>query len=124
MRLRYGLEVDPTIGPNVATICFARKTDRTDCLANLDACAKQGQIGKVGGSGALYMLEIVRDRTIQSLKRQVTSLKTEQFIYELSQLDENTDNTNEARTDVIAETLHLRAMLDIRVFLSTLVSGC
>ena len=123
MRLRYGLEVDPTIGPNVATICFARKTYRTYCLANLDACAKQGQIGKVGGSGALYMLEIVRDRTIQSLKRQVTSLKTEQFIYELSQLDENTGSTNEARMDIIAEMPQLRAMLDIRVFLSTLTGG-
>ena len=38
----------------------------------------------------------------------------------MSQLDENTGNTNEARMDIIAEMPHLRAMLDIRVFLSKL----
>ena len=50
-------------------------------------------------------------------------MKTEQFIFELSQLDENTGNTQKARMDIIAEMPQLRAMLDIRVFLSTLNSG-
>ena len=50
-------------------------------------------------------------------------MKTEQFIFELSQLDENTGSTNEARMDIIAEMPQLRAMLDIRAFLSTLSSG-
>ena len=49
-------------------------------------------------------------------------MKKEQFIYELSQLNEDTGATSEARTDIIAEMPQLRAMLDIRVFLSTLAS--
>ena len=49
-------------------------------------------------------------------------MKKEQFIYELSQLNEDTGATSEARMDIIAEMPQLRAMLDIRVFLSTLAS--
>ena len=123
MRLRYGLEVNSAIGPNIANRCLARKADGTYCLACLDAWAQHAQICKVEGAN-IHRHDTVRDGIIPALKRFVTSVKTEQFIYELSQLDENTDNTNEARTDVIAETFHLRAMLDIRVFLSTLVNGC
>ena len=62
----------------------------------------------------------VRDGIKPALKRHVTSVKKEQFIYELSQLDENTGGTNEARMDIIAELPQLRAMLDIRIFLSTI----
>ena len=50
-------------------------------------------------------------------------MKTEQFTFELSQLDENTGNTHEGRMDIIAEMPQLRAMLDIRFFLSTHSSG-
>ena len=49
MRLRYGLEVNPAIGPNIANRCFARKTDGTYCLENLDACAQHAQVCKVEG---------------------------------------------------------------------------
>ena len=44
-------------------------------------------------------------------------------MYELAQLDDNTGETTEARMDIIAETSSLRAMLDIRCFVSTLTSG-
>ena len=122
MRLRYGLEVNPAIGPNIANRCLARKADGTYCLASLDACAQHAQICKVEGAN-IHRHDTVRDGIIPALKRHVTSVKTEQFIYELSQLDENTGSTNEARMDIIAEMPQLRAMLDIRVFLSTLVGG-
>ena len=72
----------------------------------------------------IHRHDTVRDGVIPELKRHVTSVvKTEQFILELSQLDENTFNTHEARMDIIAETPQLRAMLDIRAFLSTLSIG-
>ena len=71
----------------------------------------------------IHKHDTVRDGIIPALKRRVTSVKTEQFIFELSQLDENTGNTQKARMDIIAEMPQLRAMLDIRVFLSTLSSG-
>ena len=54
---------------------------------------------------------------IPELKRYVTSVKTEQFVYELAQYNEDTGTTTEARMDIIAEMPGLRAMLDIRVFL-------
>ena len=56
---------------------------------------------------------------IYLLRRYVTSLKTEQFIHELAQFNEDTGKSTEARMDIIAEMPNLRAMLDIRVFLST-----
>ena len=68
----------------------------------------------------IHKHDTVRDGVIPALKRHVSSVKAEQFIFELSQLDENTGNTNEARMDIIAEMPQLRAMLDIRVFLSKL----
>ena len=72
----------------------------------------------------IHRHDTVRDGVIPELKRHVTSVvKTEQFILELSQLDENTFNTHEARMDIIAEMPQLRAMLDIRAFLQRLVAG-
>ena len=51
-------------------------------------------------------------------------LEKEQFIYELSQLNEDTGATSEARMDIVAEMPQLRAMLDVRVFFQRLpVSG-
>ena len=122
MRLRYGLEVNSSIGPKIANRCLARKADGTYCLANLDACAQHAQICKVEGTN-IRRHDTVRDGVIPALKRGVTSVKTEQFIFALSQLDENTGSTNEARMDIIAEISQLRAMLDIRIFLSTLIGG-
>ena len=71
----------------------------------------------------IHKHDTVRDGVIPALKRHVSSVKAEQFIFELSQLDENTGSTNEARMDIIAEIPQLRAMLDIRIFLSTLIGG-
>ena len=51
------------------------------------------------------------------------SLKLEQFIYELAQLDENTGETQEARMDTVVESPNLRAMIDVRCFFSQLKSG-
>ena len=50
-------------------------------------------------------------------------VKVEQFIYELAQLDEDTGGTKEARMDIVADTLQLRAMLDVRCYLSALSGG-
>ena len=50
-------------------------------------------------------------------------MKTEQFIYELAQLNEDTGETKEARMDIVADMPQLRAMLDVRCYLSTLASG-
>ena len=36
MRLRYGLEVNTAIGPNIAPYCLARKMNGTYCLAQCD----------------------------------------------------------------------------------------
>ena len=54
------------------------------------------------------------------LKGHVTSVKVEQFIHELAQFDENTGETQEAKMDIVAESPMLRAMLDVRCYLSTL----
>ena len=53
----------------------------------------------------------------------MSHLKTDQFIYELSQLNDDTGTTTEARMGIIPEMPELRAMLDVRVFLSMLVGG-
>ena len=121
MRLRYGLEVNPAIGPNIAPYCLARKMNGTYCLAHLDACGQHAQICKVEGAN-IHRHDTVRDGIVPELKKHVTSVKKEQFIYELSQLNEDTGATSEARMDIIAEMPQLRAMLDVRVFLSTLAS--
>ena len=71
----------------------------------------------------IHRHDTVRDGVIPALKRYVTTVKTEQFIFELSQLDENTGSTDEARMDIIAEMPQLRGLLDIRAFLSALGSG-
>ena len=115
MRRRYEVEINPAIGPNIANRCLARKADGTYCLANLDACPQHAQICKVEGAN-IHRHETVRDGVTSALKRYVTAVKTEQFIFELSQLEENTGSTNEARMDTTAEMPRLRAMLDIRVF--------
>ena len=41
-------------------------------------------------------------------------MKKDQFIYELAQYKQDTGTTTEARMDIIAETLELRAMLDVQ----------
>ena len=113
--------INPAIGPNIANRCLARKTDGTYCLASLDACAQHAQICKVEGAN-IHRHDTVRDGIIPALKRHVTSVKTEQFIYEQSQLDENTGGTNEARMDIISEMSQLRSMLDIRVLFQRFVA--
>ena len=80
MRLRYGLEANPAIGPNIANRCLARKADGTYCLANLDACAQHAQVCKAEGAN-IHMHETVRDGVMPALKRHVTSVKTEQVIF-------------------------------------------
>ena len=49
----------------------------------------------------------------------MSHLKTDQFIYELSQLNDDTGTTTEARMGIIPEMPELRAMLDF--FLCLLV---
>ena len=121
IRLRYGLEVNPAIGPNIAPYCLARKMDGTYCLAQLDPCGQHAQICKVEGAN-IHRHDTVGDGIIPELKQHVTTVKKEQFIYELSQLNDDTRATSEARMDIFAEMPQFRAMLDIRVFLSTLAS--
>ena len=116
MRLRYGLEVNPAIGLNLAKRCLCQKLDRSLCLEVLDACGYHAQTCRVEGS-LIHRHDTVRDGLIPELKRYVTSVKTEQFIYELAQFNPDTGTTTEARMDIIAEMPELRAMLDVRVFL-------
>ena len=92
MQLRYGLEVNPAIGPNIAPYCLARKMDGTYCLAHLDACGQHAQVCKVEGAN-IHRYDTVRDGIIPGLKKHATSVKKEQFIYELSQLNEDTEAT-------------------------------
>ena len=65
------------------------------------------------------MIRLVRGGLQRELKRHVKLLKTEQFVYELAELDKDTGMVSEARMDLIAEMPELCAMLDVRVFLST-----
>ena len=116
MRLRYGLEVNPAIGLNLAKRCLCQKLDGSFCLEILDVCGYHAQTCKVEGS-LIHRHDTVRDGLIPELKRYVTSVKTEQFIYELAQFNPDTGTTTEARMDIIAEMPELRAMLDVRVFL-------
>ena len=116
MRLRYGLEVNPAIGLHLAKRCLCQKLDGSFCLQILDVCGYHAQTCKVEGA-LIHRHDTVRDGLIPELKRYVTSVKTEQFVYELAQLNEDTGTTTEARMDIIAEMPGLRAMLDIRVFL-------
>ena len=80
MRLRYGLEVNPVIGPNIAKRCIARKAGGTYCLAKFDACAQHAQVCKVEGAN-IHRHDTVRDGVMPALKRHVTSVKTEQVIF-------------------------------------------
>ena len=126
MRLRYGLEVNPAIGTHLAKRCLCQKLDGSFCLEILDVCGYHAQTCKVEGA-LIHRHDTVRDGLIPELKKYVTSVKTEQFVYELAQWNEDTGTTTEARMDIIAEMPGLRAMLDIRVFLphnpSTASSG-
>ena len=70
----------------------------------------------------IHRHDTVRDGVLSALKRHVTSVKTEQFVFELSQLYENTGSKNEARMDIMAEMPQLRGMLDIRLFFQRLVA--
>ena len=79
------------------------------------------RICKVEGAN-IHRHDTVRDGVIPELKQHATSVKKEQFIYELSQLNEDTGATSEARMDIVAEMPQLRATLDVRVFLSTLAN--
>ena len=67
--------------------------------------------------------DTIRDGLVPGLKPHVSSVKLEQFIYELAQLNEDTGETKEARMDIVADMPQLRAMLDVRCYLSTLASG-
>ena len=73
------------------------------------------QVCQVEGA-VIHRHDTARDGLQPELKRHATSLKTEQFVYELAELDNDTGMVSEARMDLIAEMLELRAMLDVRVF--------
>ena len=74
---------------------------------------------KVEG-GAVHRHYTIRDSLVPHLKRYATSVKLEQFIYELAQLDEDTGKTKEAHMDIVADMPQLRAVLDVRCYPSTL----
>ena len=122
MRLRYGLIVTPAIGTHAAERCLAKKQDGAFCLEVLDAHGRHAQVCKVEGA-ACQRHDTIRDGIVPALKPHVTTLKLEQFIYELAQLDENTGETQEARMDIVVESPKLRAMIDVRCFFSLLKSG-
>ena len=76
-----------------------------------DVCGYHAQTCEVGGA-LIHKHDTLRDGLIPELKRYVTSVKTEQFVYELAQLNEDTGTTTEVRMDIIAEMPELLAMLD------------
>ena len=67
MRLRYGLEVNPAIGPNIAPYYLARKMDGTYCLAHLDACGQHAQVCKLEAAN-IHRHDTVRDGIMPGLK--------------------------------------------------------
>ena len=75
--------------------------DGTYCLAHRDACGQHAQIRKVEGAN-IHRHGTVRDGVIPEFKQDVTSVKKEQFIYELSQLNDDAGATSDARMDIIA----------------------
>ena len=122
MRLRYGLAVTPAIILNTSRRCLAKKQDGSFCLELLDDLGRHAQVCKVEGT-AVHRHDTIRDGLVPGLKPHVSSVKLEQFIYELAQLNEDTGETKEARMDIVADMPQLRAMLDVRCYLSTLASG-
>ena len=122
MRLRYGLAVTPAIILNTSRRCLAKKQDGSFCLELLDDLGRHAQFCKVEGT-AVHRHDTIRDGLVPGLKPHVSSVKLEQFIYELAQLNEDTGETKEARMDIVADMPQLRAMLDVRCYLSTLASG-
>ena len=103
MRLRYGLQVTPAVGAKPAPRCLAKKKDGCFCLEQLDAFGQHAQVCKVEGA-AVIRHDTIRDGIVPELKSHVTSVKVEQFIHELAQLDENTGETQEAKMDIVAES--------------------
>ena len=87
-----------------------------------DEFGQHAQVCKVEGA-AVHRHDTIRDSLVPDLKQYATSVKLEQFIYELAQLDEDTGETKEARMDIVADMPQLRAMLDVRCYLSTLSGG-
>ena len=123
MRLRYGLPVTPALRDTfLVQRCLAKKKDGSFCLELLDEYGLHAQNCKCEGA-AIHRHDSIRDGLVPAMRPMFTSVKIEQFVYELAQLDDNTGETTEARMDIIAETSSLRAMLDIRCFVSTLASG-
>ena len=94
MRLRYGLPVTPAIKSKTSRRCLAKKQDGS-CLELLDEHGRHAQVCKVEGA-AVHRHDIIRDGVVPELRRYVSSIKLEQFIYELALLDENTGETKEA----------------------------
>ena len=89
MRLRNGLAVIPAIGQNLSQRCLAKKGNGCYCLKVLDAFGQHAQLCQVEGT-VIHRHDTVRDGLKEELNRHVTSLKTERFIYELAELNENT----------------------------------
>ena len=118
MRLRYGLSVTPAIGPNLARRCLAKKKDGTFCLELLDAFGVHACVCAAEGSN-IHRHDTIRDGLVPALKPIFTCVKIEQFIFELAEIDDDTGQTKEARMDIVAEMPGLRAMLDVRCFVST-----
>ena len=57
-----------------------------------------------------------RDGLVPGLTPHVFSVKLEQFIYELAQLNEDTGEIKEAHMDIVTDMPQLRAMLDVRCY--------
>ena len=87
--------VTPAIKLETSRRCLAKKQDGSFCLELLDEHGHHGQVCKVEGA-AVHRHDTIRDGVVPELRRYVSSVKLEQFIYELAQLDENTGETKEA----------------------------
>ena len=87
----------------------------------LDAYGRHAQVCKVEGA-ACQRHDTIRDGIVPALKPHVTTLKLEQFIYELAQHDEDTGQTQEAEVDIVSESPKPRE-IHTSDALSTLKSG-
>ena len=83
-----------------------KKQDGSFCLELLDEFGQHAQVCKVEGAAA-HRHDTIRDGLVPDLKRYATSVKLEQFIYELAQLDEDTGETKWAREANINKALEV-----------------
>ena len=95
MRLRYGLPVTPALRDTfLVQRCLAKKKDGSFCLELLDEHGLHAQNCKCEGA-AIHRHDSIRDGLVPAMRPMFTSVKIEQFVYELAQLDDDAVRNNQ-----------------------------